>query len=715
MGVHEELEEAKAEIQKLKHNANLLQNMKKSYDAHTNQILEAIFKIENLNQQLFQKEDETNGSQQRNEDLTDSAASDELGADCDENFRKWKDEKRRLLVPFEEEKEKIENQEQLMRVNTEEIESRNGCIPVSNDECLKIENNLKTSREIEEPDAMFQKLEEENMKVEEQLKWKEEQFKHQEEENETLREQFKASKEEWEMQKNTLLDEISSLQLLLDNHERKADDLQHQLVKCKQALADEENQRKFLEDEVSNLQKEKEEECFQLMKQLELKDELINVQDDINEAAYQLFEERVEDMEADFKEQLKEAYDALDRANIELDERICETSEIEYELRMWKSLSERLKNGLEVNLVMRQELENSLLDQVHFSESLNQEKHSLICKLEDSENEIDRLQQHVFLCKQEPKVKETEASSPVRGLTSESSETVEVSYLQIIEEKNKILEEFQKEVLSIEQESNRKQFESAATAQRNMGRTDEGEEETDTDILEGNNNRTDEIMQQVTSLEQKFTGILTSISSQLFEKQAEIIHVKEACNMITAAEVLAAIEIEEKKFMIEELEDDICDLEQKLELQEVNLKQSEQLALDVEEEMNAKQFKAKELVDEMEKKLRDSDAFLEKVKIDNRGLLESATRLSSSERESLLSFVEGLDDKMYECTVADTQLMDRLRRLVESFEDDREGMDFRKDDELIVKENMMMHSSSPGLKKSETFSELRSPFKELNV
>ncbi|BAT99455.1 hypothetical protein VIGAN_10089900 [Vigna angularis var. angularis] len=116
----------------------------------------------------------------------------------------------------------------------------------------------------------------------------------------------------------------------------------------------------------------------------------------------------------------------------------------------------------------------------------------------------------------------------------------------------------------------------------------------------------------------------------------------------------------------------------------------------------------------MEKKLRDSDAFLQKVKIDNRSLLESATRLSSSERENLMSFVQGLDDKMYECTTADTQLMDRLRRLVQCFENDYQGMNLKKDDELVVKENMMMHSST-GLKKSETFSELRSPFKLLNV
>ena len=140
--------------------------------------------------------------------------------------------------------------------------------------------------------------------------------------------------------------------------------------------------------------------------------------------------------------------------------------------------------------------------------------------------------------------------------------------------------------------------------------------------------RTDELMQQLTSLEQKFTNSLTSISSQLAEKQAEIIHVKEACDKITAAEVLAALEVEEKKLMLVELEYDIHDMEQKLKLKDENWRQSEQLALDIEEEMEAKQLQIKKLIDQMENKLRGSDVFLQKLKIENRSLLENVTRLS---------------------------------------------------------------------------------------
>ncbi|TKY69954.1 hypothetical protein E2542_SST06238 [Spatholobus suberectus] len=770
MDIYEELKEAKAEIEKfkveLRDKTNSLQNLKKSCDAQANKIQKVIFKVEKLNQELLLKADEINDVEQINEVINGSlnnkesiikhlsAANDKLGADCDcdEKFRKWEDEKRGLVLALEEANEKVENQEKQMHVYRQEIECLKSCFSVSNNKCLEIEKKLEASKELGETNDMFQKLEDDNMKVEEQLKWKKEQLKHLEEAHETLKDQFKASKEEWELEKSTLLNEISSLQSVLDSHIRKSQDLQHQLHMCNQAIAHEESQRKHLEDEVSNLNKEKEEKCFQMMKQLELKDSaLISAQKDINEehekatclmrrvesyelanelqhllhhehdrhkemleesTECQLLKEKDLHMEIGLKEQLKEVYDALDRAKIELDERICERNEVEFALQIWKSFAERLKNDLEENLVLRKELENSLLAQVDFSESLKQEKDSLVFKLEEKENKIDCLQQHVFLFEQEPKVKETEASVPASGETAESSETVEVRYLQIIEEKDKILEDFQKDVLRLEQVSFRRQFESAVIAKSNKERTHELEKKNPIQIIKGNTMRTNELMQQVTSLEQKFTSFLTSISSQLAEKQAEIIHVKEACDRITAAEVLAALEIEEKKLMIEELEDEIHDMEQKLKLQEENWRQSKQLALDIEEEMDAKQLKIKELIDQMENKLKGSDVFLQKLKIENRSLPENATSLSS-ERENLLGFVLGFGDKMCECTTADTRLLDRLRSIVQSFEDDCLGMNFKKDDELLVKENMIMHSPT-GIKKLGTFSDIRSPFKELN-
>ncbi|KAL2318574.1 hypothetical protein Fmac_032450 [Flemingia macrophylla] len=69
-------------------------------------------------------------------------------------------------------------------------------------------------------------------------------------------------------------------------------------------------------------------------------------------------------------------------------------------------------------------------------------------------------------------------------------------------------------------------------AKSNMERTNDLEKENSIQIIKGKN---------------KKTGFLTSISSQITEKQAEFIHVIEAWDKIREAEILAALEIEEKK------------------------------------------------------------------------------------------------------------------------------------------------------------------------
>ncbi|XP_061349983.1 uncharacterized protein At4g38062-like [Gastrolobium bilobum] len=805
----EELDEAKAEIEKLnveelRGKTDSLQNLNKSHDAQVNQIQEAISKVEKLDQELLQKADgindakqmheHLNGNLNNNESITKhlSAANDKLGAHCDEKFKKWEDEKRRLVLALEEANEKVEKQEQQMHVYRQEIESLKGCLSVAKEKCLEIEKILKAFKELGETDEYLNSQRDYNIgDVRYSLKTKEAYYKESkysieklEQENHELRKSlkrlkeariqeagtsyslsilrsnlrdleqsqrecvsiFKARQAEWSFQLEKLTGAFNSCRSELEAKAAEVEELKMEL-ECSHSLSAEmmllneemsvmllvlklgisEAQMKLSndQDEMDVINKERKEKCFQLMKQLEMKDDaLISAQKDINEErenasclmsqveSYGLAKELQHSLQNDLKEQLEEAYDALGRANIELDEKICERSEMEFELQIWKSFVERLRNDVEENLAMRKELENSLLAQVDFSESLEQEKDTLVYKLEEKENRIDYLLQQVFLLEQELKARDTQASVPVRGEeTAVSSETGEVRYLQIIEDKDKILDELQKEVLWLEQESFRREFESTGIAKSNLERTNELEENP-MQFIKGKNMRIDELMQQVTSTEQQFTSSLTPFSSHIAEKKAEINHIQEACDMITAAEVLAALEIEEKKLMIVELDTYIHDIEQKLKLQEENRCQPKHLALDIEAEMDAKQLKIKELTDQMENKLRGSDVLLQNLKMENRNLLENATRLSS-ERDNLLGFVLGLGDKMCECTTADTQLMDIFTSIMQALENDYLGMNLKKDDELLVKENMIMHSPT-GVKKPETFSDIRSPFKELN-
>ncbi|XP_059435509.1 uncharacterized protein At4g38062-like [Corylus avellana] len=414
--------------------------------------------------------------------------------------------------------------------------------------------------------------------------------------------------------------------------------------------------------------------------------------------------EQVLQMESSSKEKLGEVCDALERANAEYAEKICENNEIEFELQIWKSIAERLKCDLEENHAVRKELEASLLSQVDVGETFKQEKNSLIQMLEERNRRIDDLQQQIVFLDQKLSTRETEMSF----------EQEKVSLFQSTREKEKVLEQLEKEVAWLEQESLRREFEGAVLSQTVAERTFGHEKEKLILQLEDKNQRLDDQMQQVKSLEQKFNSSLISFSSQLAKKQAEINLVHEAWERLTAVEILAALEVEEKKLMIVELEDDISNMHKKLELQEKSFCHSRQQALEIEAELDAKQLEIKNLTTQMETRLRTSDALVNELKNEKRSLLEDVMKLLS-DRENLLGFIAGLGDGISEFSTADSQLMSGLSRMVQSFDNNGSGMVLKEDEELVesVKENWNIHSS-PATKKYEVISDERPPFRERN-
>ena len=427
-----------------------------------------------------------------------------------------------------------------------------------------------------------------------------------------------------------------------------------------------------------------------------------------------LLKEQVLQIESSSKEKLTEVCEALERANTELAEKICEENEIEFELQNWKSIAERLKGELEENHEVRKELEASLLAQIDVGETIKQEKNGLIQMLEEKDVRMDNLQQQILLQEQELKKREAEAASFAGMETAMSFESEKTSFFQTMTEKDKILEQLEKEVGWLEQESLRRELESAILSQIVAERTFEHEKEKIFHLLDEKNQRIDDLMQFVKSLEQKFNNSSVSFSSQLAEKQAEINLVHEAWERIAAAEILAVLEVEEKKLMVEELEDDIRNIQQKLELQERSLCHSRQQALEIEAELDAKQLEMKNLTTQMETKLQTSDAFINELKSEKRSLLEDVMKLSS-DRENLLGFIAGLSDRISELSAADSQMMGVLSNIVHSFDNNSSGMVLKEDDELLqsVKENLNIQSS-PSTKKYEAISDARPPFRERN-
>ena len=428
-----------------------------------------------------------------------------------------------------------------------------------------------------------------------------------------------------------------------------------------------------------------------------------------------LLKEQVLQIESSSKEKLTEVCDALERANTELAEKICEENEIEFELQIWKSKAEHLKGELEENHEVRKELEASLLAQIDVGETIKQEKNGLIQMLEEKDVRMNNLQQQILLQEQELKKREAAEAASFAGMeTAMSFESEKTSFFQTMTEKDKILEQLEKEVGWLEQESLRRELESAILSQIVAERTFEHEKEKIIHLLDEKNQRIDDLMQFVKSLEQKFNSSLVSFSSQLAEKQAEINLVHEAWERIAAAEILALLEVEEKKLMVEELEDDIRNIQQKLELQERSLCHSRQQALEIEAELDAKQLEMKNLTTQMETKLQTSDAFINELKSEKRSLLEDVMKLSS-DRENLLGFIAGLSDRISELSAADSQMMGVLSNMVHSFDNNSSGMVLKEDDELLqsVKENLNIQSS-PSTKKYEAISDARPPFRERN-
>lgn len=1012
-GILEELDEAKADVGKLraecKMKGELSENLKRVNSEQFAKLQEANSKIEKQAEEINEKAEELCMEKQRLEKLERSlveresavkhlgSANDKLRADANEKFEKLEEERRKLLSALDNTNEKCMHQEQKICGYREEIQGLKENLMFWQRKCSEVEERLVQNEGGERDDVLID-LNNEVAKVKDQLKWKTEQFKHLEEALEKVRNQFKMNKKEWELEKGSLLDEISSLQTRLDSQMLISKDLNNKLEMCNQALAHEESRRKYLQiqvtdfetrfgnvldecervkmqldemtaqrdKEIGNLRcslgtkdsflkereyqtrkleeenqelrkaikelqeeqiqtaggspsfrelqkkiqnletahgecsanlrakevewtsqmeevlsklndckselcrreatikdleamleshhssalqlklqneefsaillvlnqgiseaqvkltkemaevymhdKDREEKISLLMKQVEVQNAaLVKAHKDIederdkvaslmkrvesldlfeeqlqlmqkeidsykemleestkcqlhleeqclqmqHEAAeklevcnalgkanaelaekesvyirnqsmeieeryklklkeldqsmeiledsssdYLLLEEQVLQIECDAMDRLQEACNALEEANAELDDKICEGNQIDFELDMWKSVAEQLKLDLEENLSVRRELEASLLAEIHVGQSVEQEKGSLIQELSEKDRRIESLEQQVMLLEQGLEMIELEATA-LSGTESAAFETMRDSFLQTIREKDEMLEQLQNEVECLEQDSLRRELEVALLTHIGAESMFEHEKEKLIQMVEKKNRRIDQLVQLVHSLEQKFNSSLISFSSELDEKQTEITLVHQAWEKINAAEILAVLEIEEKKLMVLELEDDIRVIQQKLELQEASLGHAKERAMKIEADFEAKESEMKKLTDQLKTKLKYSDVLIDELKSEKSNLIDDVMKLSS-DKEDLMGIIGGIGNHINEFSNSDRELMGLLEKIMLSFGNECQRIE--------LKENV----NSPSMKRFEVSADTRSPFRELN-
>ncbi|CAM8985753.1 unnamed protein product [Rhodiola kirilowii] len=406
------------------------------------------------------------------------------------------------------------------------------------------------------------------------------------------------------------------------------------------------------------------------------------------------------EMEFELKKQMQEVCHALESARIELAEASCKESEIEFEMQSWKALAEQLQYSLAECQHMRKQVEHSLLAEVEFEEKLKQEMDSANLMLEEKERNISDLTKQIASLGLQIQARQADAELTLEG---------NGSFLHTAKEKDIILQDIQNEFESLQYDV-RKEPEYSADKKSDFV----PEKEDTIHFIQEKKRRIEHLMERLDSLEETFNNSLNSLSLELEEKDTQISWILEALEKIATAEKLAKLEIEEKEQMVAELEEEIHDIEQKLESREVSFCQMEKQALDIKDVLEAKQMEMIKLTSQMKKNLNDSDALINELRSEKMALYQDVMKLST-ERENLMDYIGGVCNRINEFSNEDMQLMGMLGNMMHNFDDENPQLDLtgKEDNFNHLKENLNSNIS-PTIKKFEALPNERSPFREIN-
>ncbi|XP_060186276.1 uncharacterized protein At4g38062 isoform X2 [Lycium barbarum] len=201
--VHEALDEAKLEIEKLRANyqskAEFCENLKRANNELLTKNQEANLKVEKLTHELSGKEDELAVTKQLHEAIESklkekeiavkhlSSTNDKLRADYAEMVRKCEEENRGLALALDGANSTNTDQEQQIRSLKKEIEGLREFASASQ---KKKSSEVSSKERRNNDDMLLLEMEEENRKLTDQLKWRKEQFIHLEDAHGKLRQQL---------------------------------------------------------------------------------------------------------------------------------------------------------------------------------------------------------------------------------------------------------------------------------------------------------------------------------------------------------------------------------------------------------------------------------------------------------------------------------------------------------------------------------------------
>ncbi|KAK9988951.1 hypothetical protein SO802_029190 [Lithocarpus litseifolius] len=491
--VYKELDEVKAEIEKLKAEYQIKTELSESLKrAHNEQLLkhqEAKLQIEKQTQELNAKSEEISELRKINEDLTSSLHEKELSfrhlsslnekfrADCGQKLQKLEGENRELVLALDETTARKKELELNICDSHKEIEGLKRLLLVTERKCFEAEQMAQKPKELRQRDVMIVKLEEENRDVQDQLKWKNEQFEHLEEAHKRLQDQFQLSKGEWEREKSALLEEISSLQTNLDSQTRILEGLQTRLDMCNQALAHEESRRKFLEVQVSefktrfenvfaqseeetskvlNLTVQRDEEIARLRNALGNKETLTKEMEfrivhleqenqDLEESLKELREAQIKIAGATSLTKLRNKLKGLEQVHSNCSNNLkAKESEWSFQMEKMKSDIDSYRSGLKDKVKQIQELQMDL-ENSHSTIEILSEEISIVCTILKSE--ISEAYYNMLGAKAEMELHDKEKEGKISHLIEQLK--VNKSHLDLAQE-NKELASLRKRVWSLE-------------------------------------------------------------------------------------------------------------------------------------------------------------------------------------------------------------------------------------------------------------------------
>ncbi|KAK9101353.1 hypothetical protein Scep_024783 [Stephania cephalantha] len=462
-----------------------------------------------------------------------------------------------------------------------------------------------------------------------------------------------------------MLEELSGQQLRLkENALKKENDLIEDFRKVSNALDEANAELAGKTPEVNRLMDQLEKmNCALLKAHAEVKEEREKA-DSLVQKELERYKEMLEESsrqqvhlkesalkrENDLVVDLRNASDALDKANAEL------TGKIE-ELEKYKGLLEEL-SGKQLRLKERaQKRKESLKDDLRkVSDDLDRANTELAEKTEELEKYkglLEELSGKQLRLKERAQKRKESLKDDLRKVSDDldrantelAEKTLEVQEIELGLESWKSLAERLKSCLDENQEMRREMeisLLSQVEAEQNLKKEMEG-------LLH--------IVEEKAKL---------SVSA-LDEKQAEINALREAGTKLAAVVVLNEFDVQVKSLMITELEEQITNLWQNGELLEESISQSHEREADLQSALQTTQLEMNEMMGQFQNKLRASEGLIEKANSENGHLFEDLKKLSQ-EKEVLLANIEGLCNKINEFSNEDAELMGRLGRIVQSFD-----------------------------------------------